>query len=164
MAFESPGQDFPRRRRQPTHRGSFGRGLAGRRFVTVRPEEPGSTRGELVYDVTKSVPLVPGFIVNDALPILWTDRSVVTCLDAATGNVHWLERVDGDFYSSLLWIEGRPYGISKRGEVVVLEAGETFAELGRGDLGEKTFATPAVADGVMYLRTQTRLFALGNGE
>ena len=135
MAFESPGQDFPRRRPQPTHRGSFGRGLAGRRFVTVRPEEPGSTRGELVYDVTKSVPLVPGFIANDALPILWTDRRVVTCLDAATGNVHWRERVDGDFYSSLLWIEGRLYGISKRGEVVVLEAGETFAELGRGGSG-----------------------------
>jgi len=143
--------------------GSFGQGLAGQRFVAVRPKPTDSRRGELVYDVTKSVPLVPSFIVKDDLLYLWTDSGVVTCLEAATGDVHWRERVDGDFYSSPLWIEGRLYGISKRGEVVVLKAGKEFEELGRVDLGEKTFATPAVVDGVMYLRTQTRLLALVSG-
>ena len=140
---------------------SFGQGLSGQRLVAVRPKEGGGTKGELVYDITKSVPLVPCFIVKDDLLFLWTDSGVVTCLDAETGKMHWRERVDGDFYSSPLWIEGRLYGISKRGEVVVLAAGKTFKELGRVDLGEKTFATPAVADGVMYLRTQSRLFSLG---
>lgn len=143
--------------------GSFGKGLSGQRFVAVRPEGDGSAKGKLVYDVTKSVPLVPSFVVKDDLLFLWTDSGVVTCLDASTGEVHWRERVGGDFYSSPLWIEGRLYGISKRGEVVVLAASEEFAELGRVDLDEKTFATPAVVDGVMYLRTQTRLFSLGNG-
>lgn len=141
--------------------GSFGQGLAGQRFVAVRPEAPGSKQGELVYDVTRSVPLVPSFVVKDDLLFLWTDSGVVTCLDAATGEVHWRERVDGDFYSSPVWIEGRLYGISKRGEVVVLAASKEFEELGRVDLGEKTFATPAIGNGVIYLRTQTRLLALG---
>jgi len=141
--------------------GSFGKGLSGQRLVAVRPGKGGSAKGELVYDVTKSVPLVPSFVVKDDLLFLWTDSGVVTCLDAGTGKVHWRKRVGGDFYSSPLWIEGRLYGISKRGEVVVLAAGREFAELGRVDLGEKTFATPAVVDDVMYLRTQTRLLALG---
>ncbi len=141
--------------------GSFGQGLSGQRFVAVRPEKPGSTKGELVYDVTKSVPLVPSFIVKDDLLFLWTDSGVVTCLDAASGKVHWRERVDGDFYSSPVWIEGRLYGISKRGEVIVLAASKEFEELGRVGLGEMTFATPAIADGVVYLRTQSRLFSLG---
>jgi outer membrane protein assembly factor BamB len=144
--------------------GSFGKGLSGQRFVAVRPQKAGSAKGELVYDVTKSVPLVPSFVVKDGLLFLWTDSGVVTCLNAETGQVHWRERVGGDFYSSPLWIEGRLYGISKRGEVVVLAASQEFSELGRVDLGEKTFATPAIADGVMYLRTQTRLLALGERE
>ncbi|MDF1860386.1 MAG: PQQ-binding-like beta-propeller repeat protein [Verrucomicrobiales bacterium] len=144
--------------------GSFGQGLSGQRLVAVRPGPAGSARGELVYDVTKSVPLVPSFVVKDGLLFLWTDSGVVTCLDAETGKVHWRERVDGDFYSSPLWIEGRLYGISKRGEVVVLAASREFAELGRVNLGEKTFATPAVSDGVMYLRTQARLYALGKAK
>lgn len=141
--------------------GSFGQGLSGQRLVAVRPEAPGSSRGELVYDVTKAVPLVPSFIIKDGLLFLWTDSGVVTCLDADNGEVHWRERVDGEFYSSPLWIEGRLYCISKRGEVVILAADRDFAELGRVDLGEKTFATPAIGEGVLYLRTQSRLLALG---
>ncbi len=141
--------------------GSFGKGLAGQRFVAVRPEKPGSAKGELVYEVTEAVPLVPCFVVKDGLLYLWTDGGVVTCLDAATGTQHWRERVGGEFYSSPLWIQGRLYGISKRGQVVVLAAGRKFEVLGRTELGEKTFATPAVADGVIYLRTQSRLYSLG---
>ena len=141
--------------------GSFGQGLSGQRLVAVRPEKANRSKGELVYDVTKSVPLVPSFVVKDGLLFLWTDSGVVTCLDAASGNLHWRERIGGDFYSSPLWIEKRLYCISKRGEVVVLAASQEFEELGRVDLGEKTFATPAIAGGVMYLRTQTRLYSLG---
>ncbi len=142
--------------------GSFGKGLSGQRFVAVRPGEPGSAKGELVYDITKNVPLVPSFVVKDGLLYLWTDSGVVTCLDAASGKLHWRERVGGAFYSSPIWIQGRLYCISKRGQVVVLAAGKKFEVLARTELGEKTFATPAVADGVLYLRSQSRLYSLGN--
>lgn len=107
------------------------------------------------------MPLVPSFVVKDELIYLWTDSGVVTCLDAATGKLHWRERVGGEFYSSPIWIQGRLYCISKRGQVVVLAASRKFEVLARTELGEKTFATPAVADGVMYLRTQSRLYSLG---
>lgn len=143
--------------------GSFGQGLSGQRLVAVRPRKEGGAEGELVYDVTKSVPLVPCFVVKDDLLFLWADSGVVTCLEAPTGEVLWRERIEGDFYSSPVWSEGRLYGISKRGDVVILAADREFEELGRVALGEKTFATPAIADGVMYLRTQTRLLSLGNG-
>jgi len=56
------------------------------------------------------------------------------------------------------------YGISKSGQVVVLAASRKFAVLARTELGDKTFATPAVAGGVMYLRTQSRLYSLGKAQ
>ena len=99
--------------------GSFGKGLSGQRLVAVRPEKPGSRKGELVYDIRKSVPLVPSFVVKDGLLYLWTDSGIVTCVDAATGKEHWRQRVGGEFYSSPIWIEGRLYCISKYGQVVV---------------------------------------------
>ncbi|MBG86284.1 MAG: hypothetical protein CMO80_05215 [Verrucomicrobiales bacterium] len=141
--------------------GSFGKGLSGQRLVAVRPEKPGSQKGVLVYDIRRSVPLVPSFVVKDDLLFLLTDSGIATCVDAATGKEHWRERVRGEFYSSPIWIERRLYCISKRGQIVVLAAGRKFEVLARMELGEKTFATPAVANGVMYLRTQTRLYSLG---
>lgn len=141
--------------------GSFGKGLSGQRLVAVRPQKPGSAKGELVYDIRRSVPLVPCFVVKDGLLYLWTDGGIVTCVDATTGKEHWRERVRGEFYSSPIWILGRLYCISKRGQIVVLAAGRKFEVLARMELGDKTFATPAIANGVMYLRTQTRLYSLG---
>jgi outer membrane protein assembly factor BamB len=141
--------------------GSFGKGLSGQRLVAVRPAKPGRAKGELVYDIRRSVPLVPCFVVKDGLLYLWTDGGIVTGVDAVTGKEHWRERVGGEFYSSPIWIEGRLYCISKHGQIVVLAASRKFEVLARMELGEKTFATPAVANGVMYLRTQTRLYSLG---
>ncbi len=43
----------------------------------------------------------------------------------------------------------------------VLAAAEKPQVLARIDLGEPSFATPAIADGIMYLRTQSHLFSIG---
>ena len=51
--------------------------------------------------------------------------------------------------------------LSKLTPVVVLAAADTFELLSRVPLGELSYATPAVAGGVMYLRTQSQLFSLG---
>jgi hypothetical protein len=47
------------------------------------------------------------------------------------------------------------------GEVVCLAASEQFQELGRSALGETSRATPAVAGGRMFLRTESHLLAVG---
>ena len=150
--------------------GSFGQGprpgSASSRSVPGRPEGLADARGELVYDVTKK--RAPGSQLRGrGRPPLPLDRQcgVVTCLDAATGEVHWRERVGGVASTApRSGSKGRLYGISKRGEVVVLAASKDFEELGRVDLGEKTFATPAIADGVMVLRTESRLYSLGKAK
>ena len=47
------------------------------------------------------------------------------------------------------------------GEVVTLAAADTFKVLGRSSLGESTRATPAVAGGRMFLRTESHIIAVG---
>ena len=115
----------------------------------------------MIYDIRKSVPLVSQFRGQGWTSLPMEDSGIVTCVDAGTGKEHWRERVGGEFYSSPIWIDGRLYCISKHGQVVVLSANQKFEVLARMELGEKTFATPAVENGVMYLRTQSRLYSIG---
>jgi len=46
------------------------------------------------------------------------------------------------------------------GDVVVIKAADRYELLSVNPLGEKTQATPAIADGIMYLQTLTKVFAL----
>ena len=49
------------------------------------------------------------------------------------------------------------------GEMVVWEAGEKFRVLARNQVGELSYATPAVANGAMYIRTLSHLLSVGGG-
>lgn len=139
-----------------------GAGVRGVRCIAVRPGLPEQGTGPtLAYAVTKAVPMVPTPLVKDGRLFLWADDGVVSCLRVATGEVIWQERVGGAYYASPIWVDGHLYNVSKAGEVVVLAAADKYEVLGRVPLGEPTFATPAVADGVIYLRTSTHLFSLG---
>ena len=142
--------------------GSYGSGLSAQRLVAVRaPRKGGVKQPKVAYNVSQSPPLVPSCLIKDDLLFLWTDSGIVSCLDAATGKRHWRERVGGNYYCSPVWIDGRLYCTSKEGDVVVVAADKTFKLLAKNPLGEKCFTVPAVAHGVMYQRTQTKLFSLG---
>ena len=142
--------------------GSYGSGLSAQRFVAVQaPRKGGVKEPKVAYNVYQSPPLVPSCLIKDDLLFLWTDSGIVSCLDAASGKRHWRERVGGNYYCSPVWIDGRLYCTSKTGEVVVVAANKTFKLLAKNPLGEKCFAIPAVANGVMYQRTRTKLFSLG---
>jgi len=143
----------------------YGYGNRGSLYVAVRP---GSRREgvepALAYQLAKPVPLVPTPIVKDGRLFLWHDDGQVACLNVATGETVWRERVGGAYYGSPVWVGGRLYCIARSGEVAVVAAADKFELLARVPLGEASYATPAVAGGVMYLRTFTRLYSLGGAK
>jgi outer membrane protein assembly factor BamB len=142
--------------------GGFGYGAQGARIVAVRPgSRAKGVEPTIAYDLKRPVPLVPTPLVKDGRLYLWNDNGSIACHDVATGRQIWRERVQGSFYGSPVWVAGRLYCISKKGEVFVVAASDTFKELARVPLGEPSFATPAVANGIMYLRTRSRLYSLG---
>lgn len=133
---------------------------SGERCIAVRP----GSREQLpktAYEVRHATPMVPTPLVKGDWLFLWSDDGIVSCLKATNGEVLWRERVGGEFYGSPVWVNGRLYCIAKNGDVVVLAAADKFEIVSRVPLGEASFATPAVADGVMYLRTRSQLFSLG---
>ncbi len=145
--------------------GYCGSGGVGRQMFAVRPGNPATgVESEVAYEVKGSLPYVCTPVAYGDLLFAWFDRGVVTCLDAPSGEIVWRERVGGDYFGSPVRVADRLYCISREGEMVVLAAAKEFDQLARIDLGEPSNSTPAVADGVMYLRTASHVMAIGGTE
>jgi outer membrane protein assembly factor BamB len=88
----------------------------------------------------------------------------VTCLEAKTGKLVFQERLSarGPYYASLVAGDGKLYAASARGEVTVFAAADALRVLSSVDLAERLMATPALADGTVYVRTETKLRAFGS--
>jgi outer membrane protein assembly factor BamB len=118
----------------------------------------------VVWSLKKGAPHTPSLLlVGDELYIL-SDGSaagaLATCVDARTGKVHWQERVPGGNSASPFHADGRIYLQSEKGVTTVIRAGKKFEVLATNDLKERTFASYAVADGAIYLRTETQLYRI----
>jgi outer membrane protein assembly factor BamB len=130
-------------------------------FVSAVKPGGKSTPAAKVYDVVRVGGYVPTPIAVGDLLFLWKENGLVTCLRAADKTELWSERVEGPFYGSPVCVNGRLYNMTRRGDLVVIAAGDKFENIARIPLGEGSHATPAVAGGRMYLRTFTHLISVG---
>ena len=89
-----------------------------------------------------------------------SDAGIATCADARTGVVLWSERLGGGFSASPFAAEGRVYFQNEAGVGFVVKAGKTYELLATNDLGERTLASCAVADGAVFLRSETHLWKI----
>ncbi len=145
--------------------GACGSGGGGNYVAAVKPPEAGITNKPTVaYKISRSAPYVPTSVCMENRLFLWSDGGIASCVDASSGEVRWQERVGGDYYSSPVWVDGRIFGISTRGEVVVLAATDKFEILARNTLGEATESTPAIAHGRMYIHTVHHLVSVGGAK
>jgi outer membrane protein assembly factor BamB len=137
-----------------------GEGQAESFVYAVKVADDGKS-AQSQYEVRRTGGYVPTPLAVGEWLFLWKENGLVTCLRAANNEQVWSERVQGPFYGSPIAAGGRLYNVTRKGELVVLNAGDKFAEIARLDLGEASFATPAVGGGRLYVRTAGHLLALG---
>lgn len=131
--------------------------------VALRPggaEQP----AELVWHYPRGVPECPSPLYHDGRLYTVMNGGTVTCLDGTTGTLVYRGRLParGPYYASLVGGDGKLYAASARGEITIFAAGsDELRVLSTLDLGERLMATPALADGEVYVRTETRLRAFG---
>ena len=115
----------------------------------------------MAYQLDRSAaPYVPSPLAVGEKLYLWGDRGVVTCVNAATGEVMYRGRVGGTFSGSPVAVGGAILNVSADGEVIVIADSDEFEVLGRTALGEEVRSSPAVADGRLFIRSAGRLFCL----
>jgi outer membrane protein assembly factor BamB len=92
------------------------------------------------------------------------NQGLFDAYDLKTGKEIYRQRLDliGSGYSaSPVAADGKIYLSNEDGEISVIAAGEKFSQIATNSMGEMLMATPALSDGVMYVRSSTSLFAIG---
>lgn len=95
-----------------------------------------------------------------------SDKGIVARFDARTGKVSYKARLDaagGSFTSSPWAYNGHVYFLSEEGKTYVVKAGGEFAVVAVNELGEMAQATPALVDGRLLVRTESRLWCVRDG-
>ena len=92
------------------------------------------------------------------------DRGFLTSNDPKTGKeIYGRQRIavdSGTFTASPWSYNGRIFAVSEDGETFVMQAGHEFKLLGRNALDEMTLASPAVAQGSLFIRTASKLYRI----
>jgi outer membrane protein assembly factor BamB len=126
------------------------------------------TDSQVLWKQQKGLPYVSSALIYRGQYVMIKDGGMVTAYDARTGKpVYVQERLDaaGNYYASPVAANGHIYFTSLQdGAVTVLKAGATKAEVVASNppLGERTAATPAIADDTLYIRTAGHLYAFAN--
>ena len=138
------------------------RGYRNSDYLAVRAGGRGDVAGtHVVWQAPSGASYVPSIIHYDGLIYLTNEVGVVTCADARTGETVWRHRLGGVFFASPVAGDGKVYFTSETGETYVLRAGRTATVLATNDLGERFLASPALARGMIILRADAQLFAVG---
>jgi outer membrane protein assembly factor BamB len=129
---------------------------------------PGGTdelaKEQLVWKEKRALPEVPSPLWYQGRLYLVKNGGIASCYEALSGKLLYRQRLgaDGFFYASPVAGDGKIYAASYNGTVVVFAAGDQCRVLARNRLGESIVATPALADGKLYVRTKDYLYAFGN--
>jgi len=125
----------------------------------------GEERGEHVaWSKTGRGSYMPTPLAYGGLLYILANNGVLDAYDLATGKEVYRQRlplVGSGYSASPVAADGKIYLSNEDGEMLVVEAGPVFKLAATNSMGEMIMATPALSQGVMYVRALSTLFAIG---
>ena len=135
-------------------------GSSSKNALAIRP---GS--GELLWTYNKGAAYVPSPVALGDYFYMVNDAGLMTCLDAVTGERKYeggRPPVPATFTASPIAFGEHILLTSEDGDTFVVKAGPVHEVVRTNSVGEPVYASPAVADGTIYIRGERHLFAIGN--
>jgi outer membrane protein assembly factor BamB len=127
------------------------------------------TASHILWKKTKGLPYIASALVYRGQYVMMKEGGIVTAYDAKTGAEVYQERVapSGNYFASPVAANGHIYFTSlEGGAVTVIKAGTEKPQVvvTNPKLGERTAATPAIADDVLFVRTDKHLYAFAENK
>ena len=135
--------------------------------LAIRPGGKGDVTGShVVWRNTKEVPLCASPLYAGDCLFTVKDGGFLSSLDVKDGKRIKRDRLagSGNYYSSPVTGDGKIYLVDDRGRLTVVSAVREWEVLASCDFEESTYATPAIVDGRIYLRTAGHLYCFGIAE
>lgn len=115
---------------------------------------------DIVWRLKRGAPSTPSPVLVGEELYFVSDKGIATCVNAATGQPLWTERLGGNFSASPVFANGLLLFLDENGKAVWLKPGPSFELVATNQLPGRTFATPAFAGHAMYLRTDEALYRI----
>lgn len=138
---------------------------AKNRMVAIRPGGVGDiTKTHVLWEQAKQLPYIPSPLHYNNLIFMVKNGGLVSALDPKTGKSLKYGRIpaSGSYYSSPVAGDGKVFLANQRGELTVISAQPDWQVLHSVDFKEEIFATPAIVDGRIYLRTAGHLYCFSS--
>ena len=132
----------------------------GFREFAVPPQGKGDITANVVWKQPQSMPVRCGPLLVGDLLFMINEPGIVSCLDAATGNVVWRHRLGGHYSASPVYADGRIYFSSEDGDLPVIAAAREYRPLATNHLDDGCMASPAVAGRALFIRTKKNLYRI----
>lgn len=120
---------------------------------------------DVAWRYSKGTAYVPSPILYGDYLYLTTDRGILTCLDAKTGEVKYeggRVPIPATFTASPVAVDGKILLTSEDGDTFMVKAGPKHEILGSNSVGEPVYASPAIADGKIFIRGEKNLYCIGS--
>jgi outer membrane protein assembly factor BamB len=143
--------------------GFRGNSLKAIKLADARGELTGAPAIAFTYD--RDTPYVPSpLLYKGGLYFLKSNSGILTQLDAATGAVRYMQRLDAtpNVYASPVAAAGLVYVVGREGTTLVIEAGPEFKPVATNVLGEPIDASPAVVGKEIYIRSTKHLYRISS--
>jgi outer membrane protein assembly factor BamB len=137
-------------------------GFPTHHVMAVRPDGTGDvTDTHVAWHITTAKCYVPSPVVIGRHLFVADDRGTANSFDTQTGERHWQDRLGNHFSASLTVLRGMALFLADDGTATFVRPGPQLDVVAQNSLGEFIYASPAIADGRMYLRGERHLFAIG---
>lgn len=124
------------------------------------------TETHVAWEASKSLPRNASPLVVGGSIYMIKDGGILSVLDANSGQLQKSGRLraTGKFFSSPVYGDGKIYALTEEGKLNVITAEANWKQLATADFGEDVYATPAIANGRIYIRTVETLYCFSNAK
>ena len=129
-------------------------------LIAINPQGEGELPlDNLIWRELEKVPEVPSPICCNGYVYMCKNGGILTCMDAQNGEILYRENITakGPYFASPVAANGRIYISSGKGMITTIKASDKLEILAQNDLKEKIFASPAIVDNTIYIRTTQHL-------
>jgi outer membrane protein assembly factor BamB len=139
--------------------------MESEKLSAIRPDGSGDvTATHVVWQAEDGLPDITSPLSDGERVYLLNTYGLFTCYALADGRKLWEHDFEIGFHASPSLVGDRVLLVSDEGVAVVVAAADTFQELGRSEIGEPVLASPAFAQGRVYIRGKQHLFGLGTAQ
>lgn len=131
-------------------------------IMAIKPDGKGDvTDTHIVWRDTKPASYVPSPILIGDYYFVAGDAGIVGCFDTETGKRHWMERLGKHYSASLTTANGLLYLVADDGITKVIKPGPKLEVVAENELGEYSYASPAMSNGQLFIRGEQNLYCIG---